>query len=104
MILVGNVTGKVAILVDDIADTCRTLATAAQVLVDAGAVQCLSIITHGFLSGEAVKQIEESCLSSLVVANTLPLPENAGACAKIRTMDVSYTLSEAIRRTHNGES
>ncbi|KAJ5633122.1 phosphoribosyltransferase-like protein [Penicillium lividum] len=104
MILVGNVAGKNAILVDDIADTCGTLALAAQILKEQGANQCIAIVTHGFLSGPSVKVINESALDRLVVSNTLPLPDHARSCEKIQQMDVSPTIAEAIRRTHNGES
>ncbi|KAJ5771943.1 phosphoribosyltransferase-like protein [Penicillium odoratum] len=104
MILVGNVARKNAILVDDIADTCGTLALAAQILKEQGANQCIAIVTHGFLSGPSVKVINESVLDRLVVSNTLPLPDHARSCEKIQQMDVSPTIAEAIRRTHNGES
>ncbi|EXJ90481.1 ribose-phosphate pyrophosphokinase [Capronia coronata CBS 617.96] len=104
MILVGGVAGKTAIIVDDIADTCGTLALAAQVLIDNGAQRCIAIVTHGFLSGQALQVIEKSALERLVVTNTLPLPEKAKSCSKIHTIDVGSTIAEAIRRTHNGES
>ncbi|PKY08120.1 phosphoribosyl diphosphate synthase, partial [Aspergillus campestris IBT 28561] len=104
MILVGNVAGKTAVLVDDIADTCGTLALAASILKEQGAEKCIAIVTHGFLSGPSVKVIENSQLDRLVVSNTLPLPEHARSCSKIYQMDVSPTLAEAVRRTHNGES
>ncbi len=57
MILIGDVAGKNAIIVDDIADTCGTLALAAQVLTDHDAEQCLAVVTHGFLSGRAIQVI-----------------------------------------------
>ncbi|KIV79053.1 hypothetical protein PV11_06643 [Exophiala sideris] len=104
MILVGSVVGQIAVIVDDIADTCGTLALAAKVYTEGGAEQCLAMVTHGFLSGEAVKVIEESLLSQVIVENTLPLPEAAQACSKITSMDISHTLAEAVRRTHTGES
>lgn len=104
MILVGSVAGKVAVLVDDIADTCGTLALAASSLKKHGASHCIALVTHGFLSGPSIKVIEESDLDRLVVSNTLPLPDHAKPCSKIRQMDVSPIIAEAIRRTHNGES
>lgn len=104
MILVGNVSGKVAVLVDDIADTCGTLAMAATILKEHGASSCVAVVTHGFLSGPSVKVIEDSNLDRLVVSNTLPLPDHARSCSKVYQMDVSITIAEAIRRTHNGES
>ncbi|KAL3477003.1 phosphoribosyltransferase-like protein [Aspergillus californicus] len=104
MILVGNVAGKNAILVDDIADTCGTLAMAAATVKEHGANECSALVTHGFLSGPSVRVIEESALDRLIVSNTLPLPDDARSCAKIELMDISSVIAEAIRRTYNGES
>ncbi|VUC21055.1 unnamed protein product [Clonostachys rosea] len=104
MVLVGDVQGRNAVLVDDIADTCGTLALAAQVLKDHGAATSNAVVTHGFLSGPSVEVIESSQLDRLVVSNTLPLPPHAMSCKKIQQMDISYTIAEAIRRTYNGES
>lgn len=55
MILVGSVTGKVAILVDDMADTCGTIGLAAKTLVEAGATKVYALVTHGILSGKALE-------------------------------------------------
>jgi ribose-phosphate pyrophosphokinase len=104
MILVGNVANKTAVIVDDIADTCGTLALASKILREHGAQRSIAIVTHGFLSGPSVAVIESSDLERLVVSNTLPLPTPAQSCAKIQQMDISPILAEAIRRTHNGES
>jgi ribose-phosphate pyrophosphokinase len=103
MTLVGNVHGKVAILVDDMADTCGTLAKAAETLKANGATGIYAIVVHGILSGKAIEVIRESCLSSVVVTNTVPHEEKKKLCDKIETIDVGPTLAEAIRRTHNGE-
>ncbi|OAP58285.1 hypothetical protein AYL99_07375 [Fonsecaea erecta] len=105
MILVGTVTGKTAIIVDDIADTCGTIALAARILAEHGAEKCVALVVHAFLSGRAVDVVESTpALDEMVVANTVPLSPRARDCAKIRTMDVSALLGEAIRRTHYGES
>lgn len=104
MVLVGDVKDKVAILVDDMADTCGTLAKAAATLRDNGASEVLAIVTHGIFSGEAINILNNSCLSKVVVTNTVPLGDKQERCKKIQVIDVSPTLAEAIRRTHNGES
>ncbi|KIW15822.1 hypothetical protein PV08_05872 [Exophiala spinifera] len=104
MILVGSVADKRAIIVDDIADTCGTLALAASVCIEHGARSCSALVTHAFLSGGAIGRITDSSLDTLVVANTLPLSEAAKHCPKIRSLDVSPIIAEAIRRTHNSES
>ncbi|ORX80668.1 ribose-phosphate pyrophosphokinase 3 [Basidiobolus meristosporus CBS 931.73] len=104
MVLVGDVRGKIGILVDDMADTCGTLGLAAKTLIDNGALQVYAIVTHGVLSGKAIEVISNSVLEKVIVTNTIPCEDKKKLCSKIETIDVSPTLAEAIRRTHNGES
>lgn len=104
MILVGNVKDMVAILVDDMADTCGTLCLAASHLSEAGALRVIGLVTHGILSGNALTAVSESSLEKLVVTNTLPQEENVTKCPKIEVIDVGIVLAEVIRRSHNGES
>ncbi|KAK0198324.1 phosphoribosyltransferase-like protein [Armillaria luteobubalina] len=104
MVLVGHVKGKVGILVDDMADTCGTLCLAAQHLAEAGVEKAYAFVTHGILSGNALKSIEESTLEKLIVTNTLPQEENQRKCAKIEVIDIGVVLGEVIRRSHYGES
>jgi ribose-phosphate pyrophosphokinase len=104
MVLVGNVKDKVAIIVDDMADTCGTLVMAADTIMQHGAQQVVAIVTHGILSGKAIENLNNSCLNRIVVTNTVPHKEKKELCQKIETIDISPTLAEACRRTHNGES
>lgn len=104
MVLVGDVEGKIAILVDDMADTCGTLAKAAQTLKKHGAKEVVAIVTHAILSGAACDIIEKSDLTYVVVTNTVPHEDKKKRCKKLRTIDIAPTLAEACRRTHNGES
>ena len=104
MVLVGHVKDKVAILVDDMADTCGTLCLAAKHLSEAGATAVHAMVTHGILSGDALKNVEESALEKLIVTNTLPQSENVARCAKIEVIDIGNVLAEVIRRSHYGES
>lgn len=104
MILVGTVTGRHAIVVDDMADTCGTLCLAASHLADAGALSVSAFVTHGVLSGDALRNIEESKLEKLIVTNTLPQKDNAERCKKIEVIDIGVVLGEVIRRSHYGES
>ncbi|KAI9832452.1 MAG: hypothetical protein M1826_001776 [Phylliscum demangeonii] len=104
MVLVGDVHGKIAILVDDMADTCGTLVKAADTLMQHGARQVVAIVTHGILSGNAIQTLNESKLSRLVITNTVPHHDKKEACDRLHTIDISPTLAEACRRTHNGES
>lgn len=104
MVLVGSVAGKVAILVDDMADTCGTLGLASKNLIEAGATKVYAFATHGILSGPAIKVINESGMEKLVITNTIPQTENCQQCEKIEVIDVSHVLAETIRRSHFGES
>jgi hypothetical protein len=103
MILVGDVQDKIAILVDDMADTCGTLAKAADVVMEHGAREVVAIVTHGILSGKAIQALNGSQLSRCVVTNTVPMQGKMEECPLLRQIDVSPTIAEAIRRTHNGE-
>ncbi|RDD46811.1 Ribose-phosphate pyrophosphokinase 1 [Trichoplax sp. H2] len=104
MVLVGDVKDTTAILVDDMADTCGTVCTAAEKLIEAGAAQIYAIMTHGVLSGPALQRLENSPIESVVVTNTIPQEDKMKSCSKISVIDISAILAEAIRRTHNGES
>ncbi|KAI9029068.1 phosphoribosyl synthetase-associated domain-containing protein [Phycomyces nitens] len=105
--LVGDVKGKTVFLTDDIIDGCQSFLDAAEHLMKkCGAAKVYIIATHGVLSGDSVQKIQ-ACDSvyKLVVTNSFPIPkEKVEQCSKLTTIDISTTLSEAIRRTHNGES
>ncbi|XP_050501451.1 ribose-phosphate pyrophosphokinase 2-like isoform X2 [Diabrotica virgifera virgifera] len=104
MVLVGDVRDKIAILVDDMADTCGTICTAADKLMNAGANKVYAILTHGILSGPALSRIEAAPFEQVVVTNTIPQEENMKICSKLECIDISRIFGEAVRRTHNGES
>ncbi|KAF7387228.1 hypothetical protein HZH68_012905 [Vespula germanica] len=104
MVLVGDVKDRVAILVDDMADTCGTICHAAEKLLEAGATKVYAILTHGIFSGPAISRINNACFEAVVVTNTIPQDEHMKDCPKIQCIDVSMMFAEAVRRTHNGES
>jgi len=104
MVLVGNVEGMTAILVDDMADTCGTLIMAAEKLFEAGAKAVYAGITHAILSGPAIQRINDSNLTGLIVTNSCPHEDVKTLCPKIQTINIGPLLAEAVRRTHNGES
>ena len=99
MVLVGDVEDKIAILVDDMADTCGTLAYAADTVIRHGAKEVVAIVTHGILSGEAIETVNGSKLSRLVVTNTVPHEDKKLACPRIHTIDISPTVSLDLVRT-----
>jgi ribose-phosphate pyrophosphokinase len=104
MNIIGDVSGKVAIVVDDMVDTAGTLTEASKAILDQGAVEVMACATHPVLSGPAVERIEKSVLTSVLVANTIPLTDKAKKCNKIKTMSVANLLGEAIRRIHQEDS
>jgi ribose-phosphate pyrophosphokinase len=104
MHLVCEVKGRVAVLIDDMVDTAGTLVAAATALKDNGARAVLACCTHPVLSGEAIRRIEQSVLSELIVTDTIPLRSDAQACSRITVLSVAHLLGEAIRRTHDEES
>ena len=77
---------------------------AAATVKEHGAREVIAIVTHGILSGDAINILNNSVLTQIVVTNTVPLGDKVNRCKKIRVIDVSPTIAEAIRRTHNGES
>ncbi|MDA8349740.1 MAG: ribose-phosphate diphosphokinase [Pseudomonadota bacterium] len=104
MNIIGDIRGKVCVLVDDMIDTAGTLCHAAKALKDEGAVKVVAYITHAILSGEAIKRISDSALDELVVTDTIPLTEAARACKRIRQLSVAALLAESIRRIRDEES
>ncbi|XP_041960658.1 phosphoribosyl pyrophosphate synthase-associated protein 1-like isoform X2 [Alosa alosa] len=102
--VVGDVGGRIAIIIDDIIDDVENFVAAAEILKERGAYKIYIMATHGLLSADAPRLIEESAIDEVVVTNTVPHEVQKLQCPKIKTVDVSMILAEAIRRTHNGES
>lgn len=94
MVLVGDVADRIAILVDDMADTCGTLVKAAQTLKKHGAREVVAIVTHGILSGNAIEAINNSQLTKVVVTNTVPHAEKKKKCPRLETIDIAPTVSD----------
>ena len=104
MNVVGEVQGKVAVILDDMIDTAGTLTQAANALVDKGASRVFAYATHAVLSGPAVERITRSPIEEVVVTDTIaPAPAAAG-CHKIEVVTVSKLLAEAVRRIHQADS
>ena len=104
MNIIGEVDGKNCVMIDDMVDTAGTLCQAAKALKDHGAAGVAAYITHPVLSGPAVSRITESELDEMVVTDTIPLKEEARACAKIRQLSVAEMLAETMRRISDEES
>jgi ribose-phosphate pyrophosphokinase len=104
MHIVGDVRDKTAILLDDMIDTGGTIVQAAEALVRDGASRVYACCTHAVLSGQAPERITASPLHELVMTNTIPLSNEARQVSKLKVLDVSPILGEAIRRIHTEAS
>nr|WP_306671022.1 ribose-phosphate pyrophosphokinase [Endozoicomonas sp. SESOKO1] len=104
MNIIGDVSGRTCILVDDMVDTAGTLCQAAAALKEKGAKAVYAYCTHPILSGRALENVANSQLDELVVTNTIPLSPAAQALDKIRQLDMSTLLAESVRRISNAES
>ncbi|CAL8096047.1 unnamed protein product [Calicophoron daubneyi] len=102
--LVGDVNGRIAIMVDDIIDDVDKFVKAGDFLHDRGAYKVFVFATHGLLSSDAPQRLEESKIDEVIVTNTVPHGIQKMQCHKIRTVDISTLLAEAIRRIYNDES
>ena len=104
MCLMGDVRGKVAILIDDMIDTAGTACKAASILKENGASYIFMLATHGLFSGPALERIKESAFNKIVVTNTVSQKSEILECNKIKIIDVSWIIAEAIKRQHDGTS
>ncbi len=103
MEIIGDVKGKDAILVDDIIDTAGTIVNAAQALQERGARSVYACATHGVLSGPAVERLKGSCISEIVLTDTIPLVEEKNL-DKITQLSIAPLFAEAIDRIHSDHS
>jgi len=105
MHIIGEVTGRVAVIIDDIVDTAGTIVAAADALRAAGAQEVFACCTHPVLSGPAIERVTASkSLKKLIVTNTIPLRPDAQNAPNIAVLSVAHMIGEAIRRIHNEES
>ncbi|XP_030370165.1 phosphoribosyl pyrophosphate synthase-associated protein 2 isoform X2 [Scaptodrosophila lebanonensis] len=102
--IVGDVNGRIAIMVDDLIDDVMSFVAAAEMLKENGACKIYVLATHGLLSSDAPRLLEESVIDEIVVTNTIPHEIQKLQCHKIKTIDISILIAEAIRRIHNKES
>ena len=103
MNIIGDVAGRDIIIFDDIISTAGTITQAAEALKKEGAGKILAMATHPVFSGKALARLSASCIEEVVVTNSIPF-NGQDKCDKVRVLDVSSLLGEAIRRIHNEES
>jgi len=101
MTVIGDVSGKDVILVDDMCDTAGTLTTAADLFIQKGALSVRAFCTHAVLSGPAIERIENSKLTELIVTDTIPLKQQS---SKIRVVSVDALFADVISRLVNNQS
>jgi ribose-phosphate pyrophosphokinase len=104
MNVIGNVENKTCIVVDDIIDSGGTIINAAQALKERGAKEVYVYITHGVLSGEAVKKIQKSAIKNLVITDTIDNNEKVKKVRNIEVLTMSNLIGEAIKRISNSTS
>lgn len=99
MNIIGDVSGKTVIMIDDIIDTAGTITQGADALMERGAKEVYACCTHPVLSGPAIERLQKSSIKEIVVTNTIPLPEHK-AIDKIHVLSVAPLIGEAIIRIH----
>jgi ribose-phosphate pyrophosphokinase len=104
MNIIGDVSGRNCILIDDIIDSGGTLCNAAEALIAAGAESVHAYITHGVLSGQAAERIGASKLKELVITDTIRPTDAVAATPNIRVIPIGPLIGEAIARTAREES
>jgi ribose-phosphate pyrophosphokinase len=104
MNIIGDVSGRVCLLVDDIVDSGGTMCNAADALIEQGAEEVYAYATHGVFSGGAVARIQNSQLKSVVVTDSIAATEEVRKCPNIRRISIAPLLGEALRRINNEES
>jgi ribose-phosphate pyrophosphokinase len=104
MNIIGDIEGRSALLLDDMIDTAGTIVQGAQACADKGAKMVWTACTHPVLSGPALERLQSSCLTEVVVTNTIPLNGKEQQCPKLRVLSVASLLGEAITRIHEEES
>ena len=101
MTVIGDVSNRHIVLVDDMVDTGGTLVKAAEMLIDKGAKSVRAYCTHGVLSGQAIEKIENSKLQELVITNTIPQLKQS---SKIRVLDVAGLFASVMQKVNSNES
>ena len=98
MNIIGDVTDKDCIILDDIIDSAGTICNAADKIIELGASSITAYTTHGVLTGKAIERIEKSKLTELVITDSINNDEKSQLSNKIRVISISDLLGEAIKR------
>src|SRR5690606_14199085 len=101
MELIGDVTGKNVVLVDDMVDTAGTLTKAADLMMERGALSVRAICTHALLSGSAYERLEKSKLEELIITDSIPLKKQSD---KLRVLSCASLFADVMQKVHNNKS
>ena len=101
MRIIGDVKGKNVVIVDDMVDTAGTLTTAANMMIDQGAISVRAFATHAVLSGPAYERIDNSHLAELFVTDSIPLSKSS---PKIKVLSIADLLADTIEKVYNYQS
>lgn len=104
MHVIGDVKGKLCVVLDDMIDTAGTMCQAGVVLLENGAREVMAAATHAVLSGPAIERLENSPFTQIVTTNTIPLNDKARACSKIKVLSIAGLLAKAIHNIHTESS
>lgn len=104
MAVIGDVTEKIVVILDDMVDTAGTLVEAAEAIMNNGAKEVHASCAHPVLSGPSIERIDRSPLKTVVFTDTIPLRKNAEACNKIKVLSIAELMGEAIIRSFKGDS
>lgn len=104
MNVIGEVNGKIAVVIDDMIDTAGTMVAAGKVLLEKGAREVLACCTHPVLSGPAMERLCNSDFSQVLVTDTIPLGDKIQLCDKIKVLSVAGLLAKAIHNIHTESS
>jgi len=104
MHVIGDVTDKICVVLDDMIDTAGTIVAAADVLIDNGAREVMACATHPVLSGPAIERLENSKYTQIITTNTIPLHDHAKCCSKIKVLSIAGLLAKAIHNIHTESS
>jgi ribose-phosphate pyrophosphokinase len=104
MNIIGDVSGRTCLIIDDMIDTANTLCKAASALKERGAERVLAYASHAIFSGSAIERINASDIDQVVVTDSIPLSEEAKQSPRIRVVSIGGLLAETLRRINNEES
>lgn len=104
MHVIGDVKGKVAVVIDDMIDTAGTMVAAGDVLLKNGAREVMACATHAVLSGPAIDRLNNSSYSRVLTTDTIPLGDKQKGCSKIQVISIAGLLAKAINNIHTESS